>query len=362
VKNDQGKTVSIGGRNSAKVRLRCGYQSSRISAGGPPVDVSFPSAGESVNIDFGATKGNRRAFVMTGFNQNLNGASTGVTLYRPDGSTIESTDAWFVNHDGGFWGPFKIDATGTWRVVIDAPDDDLTGGTIQLLRVPPDFRARMTAGDPAVKVDFTGAGQVARMNFGATAKNERGLMINGLNQALFESATIITLYRPDGTVFESTDGWFVNNQGGYWGPFNLDDTGRWRVVIDPPGTDTTDGAVQLLVVPPDFRARMTAGGPAVNVHFAGPGQIAQVDFGATTGDDRSFSITGLKQSLYGSSTGITLYRPDGTIFDSTDAWFVNNNHGTWGPFNLDATGTWTVVMDPPGPDVTDGTIQLLSAS
>ncbi len=333
----------------------------RLTVGDPPVPVEFAEPEDVAHFDFGGTAGAKRAFMITGLKSGITSA-THIALFRPDGTEFESTDAWFVAHDEGFWGPFELDDTGTWTIVFDPPETDTTGGTVQLLEVPDDFEGRMEVDKDAVEVDFVGPGQRARIEFGGSKGARRGFLMTGFRDGI-SSATQIEVRRPDGTLFESTDAWFVQDDQGFWGPFELDATGTWTLVIDPPRADVTDGSVQLISIPDDIEGRLTADDAPIAVDFTGPGQAARFEFGGSEGAAKWFAMSGFNGSINGNfATHFTVRRPDGTEFASTDMWFVNHEDGTWGPLELDATGTWTIIVNPSKRDMTDGTIQLRSSA
>lgn len=325
----------------------------------PAKSVTFSRASQYANLSIKLAKGTRLGFNIQGFDASFSNA-TGITIKRPNGSTFASLDAANLHWNmGGFAGPYTTDQDGTWHVIVTPPTGDTTGGTIQVVTVPPDLTGRLDVGAPATPITFTGPGQNAAFTFGRAKGARFGFNVTGfLAQA--GNATEFTIIRPDGTVFGSFDDWsMVTQDGGFAGVYVADQGGTWKLIIDPPNADTTSGTVEVFAPLPDLTGRLDIGAAPTSVTFGSIGQNAVYTFGRAKNAEFGFNITDFNWS-FSNATQFVIKRPDGTVFGTFDAanlhWNSNNFSGPW---TADQGGTWKLVIDPQGSDITGGTIQVI---
>jgi hypothetical protein len=155
----------------------------------------------------------------------------------------------------------------------------------------------------------------------------------------------VSLVRPNGTtlvgpVSSCTDSVWIDAS-------TLDATGTWTVLIDPQGTGTGLANLQTYNVV-DVAPALKPGGPIKSFTTIDRGLNARFKFVGTIGDSRTVTITG---STFGGGCPtpgivVSFVRPGGTVLSSAATC---GKTLTLGPSVLDATGNWTVLVDPQGP-------------
>ena len=151
----------------------------------------------------------------------------------------------------------------------------------------------------------------------------------------------VSLVRPDasvltGPVSSCTDNVWID-------ALTLDATGTWTILIDPQGTGTGLANLQAYNVV-DVTPAIKAKGPIKSFTTTDRGLNARFRFSGTSGDSRTVTITG---STFGGCPGlvVSFVRPGGTTLASTSTCNANLVL----PVVLDATGNWSIFVDPQGP-------------
>jgi hypothetical protein len=164
--------------------------------------------------------------------------------------SADSTNRGAVGGDSG--GPVLQLFNGTLRLaamIVTADSNNLTGAIRMstfgawVAHNAPMSGQLVVDGAPAT-VSFTGAGQRAVLSFSGTPGKTRTIAVTG-----FAAATTVAIARPDQTMLGSFTAGPVEQGGGTWAPFTLDQSGTWYVVVKPPSGDTTAGTVQLQTAP-----------------------------------------------------------------------------------------------------------------
>src|SRR5207253_313450 len=91
----------------------------------------------------------------------------------------------------------------------------------------------------------------------------------------------VSIQNPDGSNLVSPT--YEANTGGFIDTVTLPTTGTYTIVIDPQGTTTGSGTLNLYDVPADASGSITIGGPSVVTGVGTPGQNARVTFTGTAG-------------------------------------------------------------------------------
>jgi hypothetical protein len=125
---------------------------------------------------------------------------------------------------------------------------------------------------------------------------------------------------------------------------NLDATGTWTILIDPQGTGTGLANLQAYDVI-DVSPALKPNGPIKSFTTTYRGVNAHYKFAGTSGQSRTVTISG---STFAGCPGlvVSFIRPNGTVLSTNSTCNANL---VLGPSVLDATGTWTILVDPQGP-------------
>jgi hypothetical protein len=198
-------------------------------------------AGDRVFIDVKSVRGG------CGFVGDL-----GWELRRPDGSAFIPYEVFSVCVDNG---PVRLDASGTWRLVVRAPfDDDGTGSYVLRLHSVPAAQTFPIAigdevgpGQPA-----PGAGEIEspgaedRYTFSGTSGGQVSIdLIEVRGSCGFTSDLGTELLRPDGSVFLPYEIFSICVDRG---PVTLDAAGTWTLVVRAPPDNTGTGTYRLALV------------------------------------------------------------------------------------------------------------------
>jgi subtilisin family serine protease len=298
-----------------------------ISPGGAPLTVTSMS-GESIPIKFNGTAGERVSVALT----NVTMLIALVSIQSPSGASLAST---YAGSGGGFVDTTTLPTTGAYTINV-APLAGSTGSmTLQLFDVPPDASANATPGGSAVSVSTTTPGQNARVTFGGTAGQR--ISVNVTN-ATFQFA-LLSIVKPDGSALGNNR--FIGPGTTFIDTSSLPSAGTYAIVIDPNGASTGSATLQVYDVPPDAGGPITAGGAAVTVATAVPGQNGRLTFTGTAGQRVSLKISNV---TYSSATA-QLLDPSGnavggSVLFGTGGGFVDTR-------TLPSTGAYSITVDPP---------------
>jgi hypothetical protein len=154
----------------------------------------------------------------------------------------------------------------------------------------------------------------------------------------------LTLIRPNGSPFGApVDSCTAT---AFLEPQVLDQTGTWTVLVDPSGTNQGEATLQVFDVVDESQPLKP--GPDIRTFTSeAPGTNASYHFNGKSGDTRTIAVTG---STYEAGACpdviVMLRRPDGSTLTSqttcASTLTISNAH-------LDATGSWTLFVDPQGP-------------
>jgi hypothetical protein len=158
---------------------------------------------------------------------------------------------------------------------------------------------------------------------------------------------VLSILKPDGTTLVSTS---VGTNGGDLDTEPLPDPGTYTVVVDPGGSSFNPGATTAsltLILSEPMSGVITIGGSSVPITLNRPGQNARLTFEGTAGQRVGLGVSEVNFDIEGSVTGgkVSILRPDGTTLVSTSI-STNGSDINTGP--LPDTGTYTIVVNPPG--------------
>jgi hypothetical protein len=328
-------------------------QSGPVATDGTATSVNITTPGQAARFTFAGTSGDRVSTSLTAstFAANCGDQLQGfaLTVLRPDGTIFETTNRvcnYGPSPTSAYLDVKPLNQTGTWVAVVDPIGPTLGAATIQVYDVVDQTGTVQTDNSPT-NIDLTAPGQRAQMSFaGATGQK----VAISLGSSTFATGCAFTILRPDATTFESAS---CAAPGAVLDTATLDQTGTWTAVVDPAGPDTGSAVLRVGTVT-DQTGPITPGGPSVNVNLPTPGQNASFTFSGTTGDQRTVMIT--SSTFPGcSAIYVSLLRPNGTQLVIKGTCGANLKIG---PIALDATGTWTIFVDPQGTGTGTATLTL----
>jgi len=310
--------------------------SGSITPGGESVTVTTSSVGQNANLTFDGTANQRVSLRIT--NVVLTGGTSNranVVIKKPDGTNLTSL---LVDSGGGFIDTKILPVTGTYTVLVD-PNDTATGAvTLTLYDVPADVSGPIVPGGSAVTVTTNTPGQNGVLSFDGVINQQVSLDVTSVT-VTNNGILSVTIRKPDGTTLTST---IVSNGGtGFIDVKVLPVTGTYTVFVDPNSFNTSSSTLRLYDVPADFATSTTINAAAVSVVTTVPGQNAKVTFAGTSGQQVTVRITNNAIGL----VTVKLLKPDGSQLTSSISSSASFNMTTQ---TLNATGTYTVSIDPSG--------------
>jgi hypothetical protein len=324
-----------------------------IVPGGPSTTVTTTSAGENASVFFDAVAGQRVSLEITDVTIGTSTCcSARVSFLRPDGRSLAAVT---LGTNGGFLDATTLPSTGTYSVLVDPQSTNVGAATLTLHDVPPDVTEAIAAGGPPATVTTTAPGQNALVTFAGTAGERVSVQIADVTVGTSTCCSVrVSVLRPDGKTLVAP--LFVGTNGGFVDATTLPSTGTYTILVDPQGASTGGVSLALGDVPADATASLATGEPAT-VATAVPGQNAAVSFTGAAGQRVSLEITGVTigTSLC-CSTKVSILRPDGRVLVAPV--FVGTNGGFLDATTLPSAGTYTVVVDPQGPDTGAATLTL----
>ncbi len=285
--------------------------------------------GQNIAATFAGTAGARVSIDVNTF-----GAfSTIITVRNPDGSTLESQQAW-----GWFFDPIVLPTTGTYTIYIDPYSQNTGPGTVAVYSVPPDSMGTIVVGGPAVAVPLA-PGQKGTLTFSGSTDQVISLASTGATSSSID----LVISDPTGngivTMYSISLPFVV--------PTTLPSTGTYTITVDPVGANISDYSFQLYQVPPDDVGTMTIGGPSVTVTNTAPGQNMSRTFTGTAGQLISLDV---KEVTATHPRGLVmvakLLSPTGTTLWGPIQFWQPMTEGFLEPLVLPSTGTYTVSIDP----------------
>src|SRR5919109_1686475 len=214
-----------------------------ITAGGAPLVVTIPNAGDTAAITFSGTAGGRVS---------LNAFSDSI-LYSwfSFSGPGPSWSSGYVFTSGKFYEPVTLSATGTYTISID-PQGNTGSVSLQLYDVPADPSGSITPGGAPVSVTTTAPGQNASYSFTATQGQRVSLRVDTGTLTSPCSCGGIEYVRiwNGGQQIAGTSPLGSNS----WDFIDVQtlNAGTYQVVVDPPGDAYGQTTLRLYDVPPDL--------------------------------------------------------------------------------------------------------------
>jgi hypothetical protein len=322
------------------------------SVPGGNAGVTIQAPGQNARFTFTGAVGQKVSLAVSAAASGLQTACYQFYLLKPDGSFYFGNSSCGAT---GFADPgeFALDQAGTWTVVFD-PFGAGTGTATVTAYLATDQTGPITpatGSGGSASVSIQAPGQNGRFTFTGAVGQKIALGVSAASSGLQTSCYQFYLLRPDGTFFGGGGTSCTPTGFADPGEFTLDQAGTWTVFFDP-FTTGTGTATLTAYLATDQTGTITKGGATKNVNVSTPGQNARFTFSGTSGDSDTVTITA---ATFPSSYIVSLVRPDGS---TAAAQGFAGATGTLGPVTLDATGTWTILVDPSGTDTGTATVKL----
>jgi hypothetical protein len=240
---------------------------------------------------------------------------------------------------GGFLEPWKLPASGTYKVRIDPQGAAYGSADIGLYLVGPDASNTIAPNGTPVTLSTTAPGQNAFVTFTLGAAKRLSLDLSGVTMATQATSGVsVRFKRPDGTTLAlaslGTNGYFMDTK-------DASQVGTYRIEIDPQKALTGSITLKLYTVPVDPAAPIPLTGTATPMNITVPGENAYFTFTGTVGHRISFRVS--KGSV--SSLRVGVIRPNGTYEKpmttvSLDPQFFDTEVA------FTTTGTYKLYLDP----------------
>jgi hypothetical protein len=258
-----------------------------------------------------------------------------LSLERPNGTTL-GTPVTTCNAKA-FLDTLKLDANGTWSIVVDPIGPNAGTATLDGFTFTDDTGVAELTGKPAY-LNFNRPGQNARWTFSGSSGQHVSAYLT--QSTLAPCNVTVSLVRPDGTTLASIAACAAT---AFLEPQVLDQSGTWTAVVDPQGVGTGTATLQLYNVV-DTVLPFKPGSNLKTFTSESPGKNAIYHFTGKVGDSRTVTISGSTYPCPG--IVVSFLRPDGSVL-KTDSTCTKDL--TLTASSLDAAGTWTLFIDPQGP-------------
>ena len=308
-----------------------------IAPGGSGVTVTTTVPGQNAWLTFSGTAGQRVSLQMSGSTI----ASSVVSIKKPDGANLVSTT---MATGAKYLEAPDLPVAGSYSILAD-PQGVNTGSLTLKLNDATDLVGTIASGSPSA-ITITTPGQNAKLTFNGNASQRISLKIGGVT--IPNSA--VSIKKPDGTVQVSLN---VTTAGGFIDTQTLAVAGTYTILINPDLANIGGMTLTLYDVPADFSGTTTIGGAPVAVNTNTPGQNGALAFDGTANQQVTVRVTNNTMG----SVAVKLLKADGTALATVTS--------ASGSFNLPskilpATGTYTVSVNPGGPNTGSLTINVTS--
>jgi hypothetical protein len=201
-----------------------------------------------------------------------------------------------------------------------------------------------------------GSGQNGTFTFSGTSG--QGVSVNVTQSTMGPDcpAVQVSLQRPNSSQLGSPASTCGANA--FLDTQTLDATGTWTILVDPQGSSSGQLTLQAYAVT-DQTSAIVRNGVSVPVSITTPGQNARFTFSSSAGQQVSAYLSSATFGVTCKVASISLLRPNGTMLASArvckHAAFVDSR-------TLDATGVWTLLVDPKGALVGTGGLQAFNTN
>lgn len=341
---DGSYTVSLTAGATATGSLNIAAKSSggplSITPDAPPLKVTWPPQ-TNLDIRLGFTGGEGDVFTIVATGGNGNQPCLLLARFvDANGDPVGNTGIQCAA-GGAYVHRTTLPAAGTFFVQLLGYDSKPL--FVQLFHVVDQVIPVATDGTPA-PFNTPMPGQDARFTFSATA----GQQVSAVLQSTWAGFSQILLLSPDGTLVAA------NQTTGFLQATTLDETGTWTIVVDRNNLEPDSGTVRVYTFN-DITAAADLSGAPHDLSLV-PGQRAIYSFSGTSGQKVSALLTKIKPGpCWFLKQLLTLVRPDESVAADSAC---SGKRRFLDATTLNVSGTWKVVVDPPGPAAETATLQI----
>ena len=309
-----------------------------VSANAPALKLTFAAIGDNALLDF------------SGLNNQVVKVTTSAGTYAANCDVMVSVLKKTTTVAGpvcggiaGTTGDITLASDATYTIKVDTQGH--TPATVKVALTSTGAIHSITPNAAAVTFAVPAS---ATTDFGFIAKAGQRLSALVADGTVANTCQItVTVIAPDGTTVLGTATCAGNN--GFIDAFNGVGAGTYKLRVANSAAPT--GTLKLQVFQfKDKTASIVANGAAVTGKVAVPGQGSSLTFAGTSGQKISYQVTAANLDGF-----VDLYRPNGTYaghyIDSTANAFSD-------AITLDATGTWSLVVNGYGPAKGSATVKL----
>ena len=305
-----------------------------ITLDGGAVTASAGSAGQGIDFVFNGTTGQTVYLQIAGDSLSSASGVYSISILNPDRTQLLSSTQ---GTGSSVFGPYTLPQNGTYVIAINpgGATGSITAQLVSQLQNSSDSTTVNGASATMVAVPSTAGGN---LSFTATAGQRVGLNIIGSSVASYT----LSLQNPDGSTVFSTG----TNPYALFFPYVLQQTGTYTLNLQTTGSVGTM-TLQVVSVPADVTGTLVEGGSPITVSTSAELQAADLSFTGTAGQQvtvnlSNFNLTGSIYATYGYSF-LSILNPDGTQLLSPT---VALGGGSSGPYTLQQSGTYTIVVMP----------------
>jgi len=328
-----------------------------IPVDGAAAASALDYAGQSARFVFETADAQRIGVGVLGVSVNPAGAgNVSFNAYRPDGTALYAPavpscgGATSLNPQGNCDGEFTTVTAGTHTLVATSPPTAVGNFTVQLSTEATGSLVTDVPQDAAL----ARVGQDARYTFAANAGDSLAIGLSAINPQPVAQNFATTVYKPDGAALGACNGTppaGVNCELG-----SVPATGTYSVWVDP-----AFGALGSFRLALKQGPMLAAADPPTSFAAASDAESARFRIAATAGQNLAVGVAGLAYvGSSSSATYLSVYRPDRTQVGSAVSCSPTVGGGTCKATlsNLPLTGTYAVVLVPPGGVKLTGTINV----
>ncbi|MFY2557227.1 pre-peptidase C-terminal domain-containing protein [Corallococcus terminator] len=287
-------------------------------------------AGQNGRFAFSGTTGDRLGLGIPSFSTVPSGESVAISVLKPDGSSLVSCSSISTSDNCDL--PV-LPVTGTYAITVNPAGVATASMGLLLSRT---VEGSLTVDGSAATFSTTRVGQDGFYTFTASANANLNLVLTGITLA---PSTQLRVLKPDGSQLASMT---TGSTAGHTLDFTTPTAGTYGIAVDPYRASTGQMTLQLVT-----EASGSAGsidGTLTTVSL-GAGQNGRYTFSGTTGDRLGLGITSFSTVPSGGSAFISIFKPDGTLFQGCGSHGAPDNCD---PPVLPVTGTYVITVNPAG--------------
>lgn len=224
----------------------------------------------------------------------------------------------------------------TGPITVTSPTGSVTSAASFI--VPGDATANITIGGASATIAIEASGQKAAISFSGTAGQSVSALLTGVSIP----SSSVSILNPDGSTLVGP--LTMGSSGLFIDPFILPTTGTYTATVTPQNSLTGSFTITLYSVT-DVTTSVTPGGAGSSptiVTTTVPGQNVRLTFAGTSGQKISAILNAPSTQV-----SISVLNPDGTTLSGPTQ--VSGSGGFLDAVTLGANGTYTILIDPPGP-------------